>query len=98
MKIKTDHVTNSSCASFVIAKKNLTNLQIELIINHIEAAKMYNQQVCAGDSDFGWYDEWKINDLKNSIAGETSMDNFDMLKFLLVIGVKEEDIQYEGCY
>jgi len=98
MKIKTDHVTNSSCASFVIAKDKLTSIQIELIKNHIEAAKMYNQNLPGDENSFGWYDGWSINDLENSIAGDTSMDNFDMMRFLLTIGVDEDDIQWEGCY
>lgn len=103
MKLKTDFVTNSSCASFVIAKDKLSNLQIELIKNHIEAAKMYSkntiQKTKLGPTcDFGWLDPWKITELDNNIAGETNMDNFDMMAFLLAIGVDEDDIQYEGCY
>jgi hypothetical protein len=101
MKIKTDFVTNSSCASFVIEKDKLTNLQIVLIKNHVDAAKMYSQgKVFSedGEFDFGWPDEWNITETKNSIAGETSMDNFDMLAFLVMIGINEDDVQYEGCY
>lgn len=105
MKFKTDLVTNSSCASFVIAKNNLSQLQIDLIKNHIEAAKMFSKGYVKEDPDglgphcdFGWLDEWSITELENSIAGETTMDNFDMMGFLLAIGVDEDDIQYEGCY
>jgi hypothetical protein len=103
MKFKTDFVTNSSCASFVIAKDKLTDLQIELIKNHIEAARMYSKNFVRENeydphTDFGYDDPWKITIMENSVCGETSMDNFDMMHFLLIIGVKEEDIQYEGCY
>jgi len=103
MKFKTDFVTNSSCASFVIAKDKLTDLQIELIKNHIEASRIYSKGFVQENehgpiSDFGWDDPWNITELKNSIAGETMMDNFDMMHFLLIIGVNEEDIQYKGCY
>jgi len=94
MKAKIDFVTNSSCASFVVAKKVLSNIQIELIKNHIQASEMYNG---IGEG-YNKYDAWKITETENNIAGETSMDNFDMIHFLLQIGVDEEDIQHEGCY
>jgi len=101
MKAKVDFVTNSSCASFVIPKDKLTNIQVELIKHHVEAAKMYSQNKVFGEMeefDFGYPDEWKITETENNIEGDTSMDNFDMLHFLLAIGIREEDIKYEGCY
>lgn len=104
MKTKIDFVTNSSCASFVIHKKHLSAIQIELIKNHIQAAEDYSKGKILDDGmgprvrDFGWLDPWNITELKNSISGETSMDNFDMLAFLIAIGVNEDHIQYEGCY
>lgn len=94
MKAKIDFVTNSSCASFVVAKKNLTNIQIELIKNHIKASEMYN----GSGEGYNSSDAWHITETENNISGDTSMDNFDMVYFLLQIGVAEEDIQHEGCY
>lgn len=97
MKLKTDFVTNSSCASFVVSKENLTGIQVELIKNHISAVKIYNNGKFI-DEYVSENDEWQIHETETDISGDTSMDNFDMLNFLLTIGVKEEDINYEGCY
>lgn len=99
MKANTDFVTNSSCASFVLSKKNLTPLQIYMIHNHIKVADKYAD---GGGVDSGIFcqphDAWNIEEDEENILGDTSMDNFDMLWFLTMIGVKEEDIDYKGCY
>jgi hypothetical protein len=95
MKIKTDFVTNSSCASFVIEKKNLTNIQTLLIQNHHEFCEQYHPQSLEYTPD---HSGWSISDVDNKILGDTSMDNFDMLWFLLEIGIDEGHIEYKGCY
>jgi len=87
MKVKIDFVTNSSSASFIVLKKKLTELQMVLIRNHIEATEMF------GDS---YYDcPWQITEDEDWIEGDTSMDNFDMGWFLSKIGVDDNDIKWD---
>ena len=99
MKIRTDFVTNSSCASFSILKKDLTEKQIYMIKNHIERSNDYivhrgpQRQIYNRD-----HDAWNIEESDKKIEGNVSMDNFDMMWFLLKIGVDEDDVELHGCY
>lgn len=91
MKLRTGFVTNSSSSSFTIAKSNLTADQIEKIKNHIKVAKEL-------EMDSSYYDEWdrwSITETDQSIRGFTIMDNFNMSKFLRLIGVDVEDVEWE---
>lgn len=87
MKLRIGFVTNSSSSSFTIAKSDLTDDQIEKIKNHIKVAKELEMET--------FYDEWYIRETKYEIHGYTLMDNFDMEKFLLLIGVAREDVEWE---
>ena len=87
MKLRIGFVTNSSSSSFTIAKSDLTDEQIEKIKNYFEAAKK------VGMNDFD--DLWDIDETNFNINGFTCMNNGDMLKFLLLIGVDRDNIEWE---
>lgn len=87
MKLRIGFVTNSSSSSFTIARSDLTDKQIEKIKNYFEAAKE------VGMNDFD--DWWDINETNFNINGFTCMDNGDMLKFLRLIGVDRDNIEWE---
>ena len=91
MKIKSDFITNSSSASFIISKRHLTKEQILSIHSHIEIgamfAKKHNTQL--------YLDPWRITETKTLIKGDTAMDNFDMLWFLDMIGIDPIILDYQ---
>lgn len=87
MKLRIGFVTNSSSSSFTIAKSDLTDDQIEKIKNYFEAAKK------VGMNDFD--DLWDIDETNFNINGFTCMNNGDMLKFLRLIGVDRDNIEWE---
>lgn len=91
MKIKAEFVTNSSSASFIILKENLSDLQINMIYEHIEIGR-----ILAKEEGIQIYPQkWIIEETLTEISGDTGMDNFDMKWFLERIGVKDEHIKYE---
>ena len=93
MKIRTDFVTNSSSASYILDKNKLTEEQIALIYNHLEAGVILASKE---ESPFNIYlDPWIIEEKDDSISCHTSMDNFDMGWFLRKIGCDDAIIEYD---
>ena len=91
MIISADFVTNSSSASFVILKRNLSDTQIQMIHDHIEVG-----MIIASENEYRIYnDPWNIHETPTEINGNTGMDNFDMSWFLNAIGIDEEYIDYD---
>jgi len=99
MRIRNGFVSNSSSSSFIINKKNLTEEQIELIKDHFEVGKKFEEMYWDGEYCHNG-DEWTINDDVDRdgnelINGGTWMDNFPMAKFLSLIGVEKEFVKWD---
>ena len=89
MKLRTGFVSNSSSASFTIKKEDLTERQINEIINYNKLAVEFFK-----DND-GYFDRWSITDVSNAICGFTVIDNGDMGEYLEYIGVDYRKIIME---
>lgn len=101
MKLRHGFVSNSSSSSFLIKKYELSQRQIDQIVNHKEVSKTFTKPA---DCEWGRYvfcqdgEEWGIEIQLEHIYGYTAMDNFDICSFLNRIGVKEEHIEWGDYY
>ena len=92
MKIRSGLVSNSSSSSFVIAKANISALQLEIIRYHGAFARQHLAGIIEYTDE---YDEWHITEDEDNVYGDTSMDNFDMEAFLAAIGVPPAAVDFD---
>ena len=87
MKKRNGFVSNSSSSSFIIAKKDLTSDQI-LAITYHEESDYWKSHVAERFSGLTNIDIWNIYEDNEVLTGSTSMDNFSMIEYFEIIGVK----------
>ena len=80
MKIRNGFVSNSSSASFIISKKDLTENQIDELLKYTDNEKNY--------------DGWTIEEESNSIAGFTIMDNETINSFFNSLNIPDNHIEW----
>jgi len=71
MKIRIRFVSNSSSASFILDKKYLNAEQIVAIKKHGELPECHNNN-----------DAWQIIEKEETIECSTSIDNFDLERYI----------------
>ena len=105
MKVRTSFVSNSSSCSFIVSRSDITEEQLDKIINYYDVAiEMISvMEPIEGSQDMypdiGFIDSyWTIYTTKTRVVGDTNMDNFDMLGFLKLIGVDKTKIKEGDGY
>lgn len=98
MKFRSGFVTNSSSSSFILSKKNLSRVQLDIIRNHIkfyqlgiEKWEFTHDNLTPSDER----DEWTLQETEDTISGYTIMDNFNMKELFINIGIDSEDYKFE---
>lgn len=78
MKQRTGFVSNSSSSSFIIKRKYVSEDMLEKILDHKEKAG---------------YDAWNITVEDKEIICSTDMNNFDLMEYVINIGVPFDAIK-----
>jgi hypothetical protein len=89
MKTRSGFVSNSSSSSFVIKLKNISGSQLQKILDPDYSSQNYGE-----DSDFPYTWSIDLDGSKGTVEGYTSMDNFDMGRYLEELGVPDNAITW----
>ncbi|MFW5752184.1 MAG: hypothetical protein ACOCW8_02480 [bacterium] len=104
MKIRRGFVSNSSSMSFVISLKDVTDDQVNKILNHVSHA---SQMLESGelDSSFrprgrgefgGFFTPWSITCYEEYITGTSDLNNnFNMHDFFEKIGIDMDKVTFD---
>lgn len=85
MKYRSDFVTNSSSASFIIQRRDVTDPQVFLIVHYKELSQQLGLE----------YDHWDITYTDDEVSGWTILENEDMLHLLVErIGIPRDVIEW----
>ncbi len=92
MKVRLGFVSNSSSASFIVDKRAITEAQAELLRQHSTIAVMLYNELKTEVFSSGNTDGWNLEETKNTLNFDTTMDNFDLPGFAKEIGVPNKAI------
>ena len=94
MKERAGFVSNSSSSSFIIRMDVLSEYQIDQLHNHIAISQELTggMSLCGCQND---EDAWYISQEGMFLTGSTGMDNFNMSKFMELINVPENLIEWD---
>lgn len=97
MKRRMGFVSNSSSASFIVAKKGLSEDILSALRNHIQAAQEMKKTLSKEEQDYVFEyldvdDVWNLVEDDRFLDFDVGMNNFPLNMFARKIGVPEKNI------